>query len=189
MIVIENIIVYSKENPMPENKFKILFEIMEKSFPAEEHGSKRLHCAELLKKEFRCMCYEPQGVPVGFMNYYEFREENLIFLEHFAVNPDIRGNGLGSRLMEHFKEICSPLPIVLEVEPPENEIERRRIEFYKRMGFVLNEGEYFQPPFTEGCPDVPLKLMSTLPLGGDNFKKAADLIHQKVYFTNKKDSC
>ncbi len=177
----DNIVVYGRENPMPHEKFTRLFDIMERSFPREEHGSARYHYAEQSRREFRCLCYEPEGAPAAFMNYYVFPERDMIFLEHFAVSQQLRGNGIGSRLMRHFKELTSPSMIVLEVEPPEGETECRRISFYQRMGFFLNSGEYFQPAFGKDMPDIPLKLMSTEPLEGARFQDAAALIHKKVY--------
>lgn len=176
-----NTVIYSSKNPMPHEKFMQLFDIMERSFPREEHGSAQLHYSELSRSEFRCLCYEPEGVPAAFMNYYDFSENSVVFLEHFAVEQQLRGNGIGSQLMQYFKEITSPSLIVLEVEPPEGEKERRRIAFYQRMGFVLNSGEYFQPAFHEGMSELPLKLMSTEPLHGARFKETAALIHKKAY--------
>jgi hypothetical protein len=49
---------------------------------------------------------------------------------------------------------------VLEVEPPEDEIKKRRIAFYERCGFHLSKEEYYQPPYQEGGEPVRLMLMS-----------------------------
>lgn len=177
----ENTVIYDYQNPMPDEKFSRLFSIMERSFPPEEHGTAAQHHAEFSRREFHCLCYEPYGAPAGFMSYYSFAEENVVFLEHFAVDQELRGNGVGSGLMRYFKEIASPALIVLEVEPPKGEPERRRIGFYQRMGFVLNQGEYFQPDFNGTDFQLPLKLMSTKPIDGEEFQQIKALIHKRVY--------
>ena len=65
--------------------------------------------------------------------------------EHLAVNERGRNGGIGSFIfnwcLEHLKG-----KHVLEVEVPDEEIKRRRINFYKRLGFYYNEYEYIQPP-------------------------------------------
>ncbi|MGN1338941.1 MAG: GNAT family N-acetyltransferase [Oscillospiraceae bacterium] len=177
----ENTVLYTPENQIPDEKFIRLYQIIYRSFPPEEHGSFAQHRAEMRKPEFRCLCCEPDGVPAGFMNYYLFEGENIAFLEHFAMSPELRGNGTGSRLMRYFQDITAPRNIVLEVELPEGEVQRRRIAFYQRMGFALNEGEYFQPAFNPNSQPLPLKLMSTKPLDEQEFRQVTRLIHQRVY--------
>ena len=177
----ENTVIYTHENQIPDEKFVQLFSIIDHSFPREEHGSFAMHRAEMRRPEFRCLSYEPDGLPAGFMNYYLFAGENIAFLEHFAVSQELRGNGAGSRIMQYFKEITAPKNIVLEVEPPEGEIQRRRIAFYQRMGFLLNDGEYFQPDFYGKTDGIPLKLMSTKPLDKQDFQRVTKLIHKRVY--------
>ena len=76
----EHTTIYSFENPMPDDKFTQLFDIMERSFPKEEHGTFAMHRTEMSKPDFRCLCYEPNGIPAGFMNYYTFAGENIVFL-------------------------------------------------------------------------------------------------------------
>lgn len=177
----ENTVLYTPQNPMPDEKFSRMFEIMECSFPKAEHGSFNLHRAEMRKPDFRCLCYEPDGIPAGFMNFYMFEGENVAFLEHFAVSQELRGKGVGSGLMRYFREMTAPRNIVLEVEPPEGEVERRRIAFYQRNGFILNNGDYFQPDFYGSDHGLPLKLMSTQPMDEQEFQRVKQLIHRRAY--------
>ena len=58
----ENLITYSKTSPISDEKFDRLFEILEYSFPPCERGNYALHRSEFTRDEFRCMCYEPEGV-------------------------------------------------------------------------------------------------------------------------------
>ena len=180
-VKMEHTKLYHKNSPMPREKFSQLYEIMEYSFPPNERGSENLHYSELSRPEFRCLCYEPDNIPLAFLNYYEFPETETIFVEHFAVSEELRGRGTGSAIMEHLKRTTSPFLIVLEVEPPDGPTERRRIDFYKRLGFHMNDGEYFQPEFYGKSPAIPLKLMTTRELGEREFSELARFIHKRVY--------
>ena len=80
----------------------------------------------------------------------------------------------------------SDKPIFLEVELPENDISVRRIEFYKRLGFYLNDFEYLQPPLQKQHDFLPLKVMS-YPRSVDEmeFINYKNTVYEKVYKINK----
>lgn len=63
---------------------------------------------------------------------------DVVFLENFAVRSDCRGQGIGADLLRQVAEIWEK-PQVLEVEIPQTERQRRRIAFYQRCGFFLNQ--------------------------------------------------
>ena len=93
----------------------------------------------------------------GIFFWWHFN--GLRFVEHFATSPQVRGGGVGRKLLENFiEESCEP--IILEVEKPETEIARRRIGFYQRIGFRLNDYYYVQPPYRSGGNPLELSLMS-----------------------------
>ena len=56
---------------------------------------------------------------------------DALFLEHFAVNPALRSQGLGGRILEELKK-QTDCPLVLEAELPETDWARRRLGFYAR---------------------------------------------------------
>ena len=172
---------YSHTRPMPMAKFTRLYSIMESSFPPTERGSEELHYAEYRRPEFRCMSYEPGGVPAGFLNYYELKDDDVLFIEHFAVEDSLRGKGTGSEMLRCFLENAGSSLVVLEVEPPEGETEKRRIAFYERLGMTLNNGEYYQPPFYGHLPAILLMLMTNRTLNDEEFAKVKQLIYKKIY--------
>jgi len=65
--------------------------------------------------------------------YAKFR--NFIFIDYLLVNPNTRGQGIGRKVLDAFKQTGKP--IILEVEPPEAEGDDtvRRVKFYERNGF------------------------------------------------------
>lgn len=81
------------------------------------------------------------------------------YIEHFAVSPKLRSKGIGTQILHDFKNQASNT-IILEVDPPSDTNTIRRIEFYKRLNFKLNDVKYIQPPLSKNGNEVELKLMS-----------------------------
>ena len=50
--------------------------------------------------------------------------------------------------MKQFLVFCGT-PVVLEVEMPTDEMSKRRIGFYERLGFELDNQVYHQPPYAQ----------------------------------------
>lgn len=98
------------------------------------------------------------GKLVGFLTYWVFNK--FTYIEHFAVRSDCRCGGIGTAILQHMiKNVGSEL--LLEVELPLTDNDRRRIAFYKRLGFRLNESFlYTQPPYTPDSDEVPMRLMT-----------------------------
>ncbi len=116
---------------------------------------------------------DEQNTCIGFILWWEF--DNVIYIEHFATAPALRGKGIGEDIMTKFTSGINKT-VLLEVEIPEAEIQERRIEFYKRIGFKLNTHPYTQPAYrTEGNP-VELLIMT--------YPKAISE-HELAYFTQK----
>lgn len=177
----ENCRLYSRLSPMDEANFNKMYALMERAFPPAEHGSREFHLAEFSRPEFRCLCYEPDGHPAGFINYFEFSEPRLLFIEHFAVDDRLRGNGIGSGMLKSLTEQNKSKLLALEVEPPAGALQRRRIAFYQRMGLSLLDGSYYQPPAYGNADPLPLMLMASQELGAEQFRELKRWIYRLVY--------
>lgn len=71
--------------------------------------------------------------------------------------------------------------MILEIDPPETDIARRRRHFYERAGFVANPQPYVHPSY--GDPQAPhrLVLMSfPAPLTNDEARDFADFVREHV---------
>lgn len=176
----DNINIYSRKRPMTREHFARLFEIMEYSFPEDERRDFEEQFGEFSKPFFHSMCYEPDGI-AGFMNYWDLG--SFVYLEHFAVARELRGNGLGAKLMEEFFGTVGGRPVILEAEPPElNETARRRVAFYERLGFNLNPHEYYQPPYKPVGRPVRLVIMSApKALTDEEFFRARTVLYRDAY--------
>ena len=141
-----------------DNKdFDRVFNIMEKSFPEDEFRPYDEQKALLDKDEYKIYTWQENDKICAFIALWEFH--NILFIEHFAVDPDFRSCGIGSKILNEISTHTSK-QICLEVEPPKDEITVRRVEFYKRNGFFLNEYPYIQPAISKGKKEVPLMIMT-----------------------------
>lgn len=120
------------------------------------------------------------GEFAGFISWWQFAD--FCYVEHFAIEPAMRGMKIGARAISQFIENRTN-PIVLEVELPESgEMARRRIEFYLRNGFVAHSDfDYIQPSYGEGLPLVPMMLMTAGASANVNLKHISQQLHEVVY--------
>ncbi len=115
---------------------------------------------------------------LGLLTTWEFAD--FIYIEHFAISPALRSQGYGSEALKAFiHEQCKPL--VLEAEPPTDEMTRRRIRFYERIGLTLYDYPYIQPAYTEESLPVELRLMGTIDTEATPLDRVSDTLHREVY--------
>ena len=107
--------------------------------------------------------------------------KDFIFLEYLVVTPEMRGRGIGQKILSNFLNEKNRT-VILEVEIPRSKNDRKRIEFYKKLNFHLNEYPYTVPPFHVG--DAPLDLMiMSFPkaLSEKTFHTTRDVIFESLY--------
>jgi ribosomal protein S18 acetylase RimI-like enzyme len=148
---------YTSINNAEHPLFGQAWQLYRTSFPPEE---RRLLCSQ--KKIMDHPLYHFEIIAdrdefIGFILWWGF--EDVRYVEHLATSPRLRGNGYGRRILRKFLS-DSEIPVLLEVEHPATEINRRRIGFYRRTGFVLNGHTYRHPPYRKGGEYVSLLLMT-----------------------------
>lgn len=160
--------------------FYSFYELMSEAFPLIERRHLKNQKNLLKNDNYKIVGYKENNKVIAFIAYWEF--ENFNFIEHFAVNDYYRGNGIGSKILKQYLNKFSERQVFLEVEYPEDDISIRRIEFYKRLGFYLNDYKYVQPPLEEGNELLPLKIMS-YPKKAENIQldKFKNEVYKKVY--------
>ncbi len=146
--------------------FAQAWSLYEHAFPANERRPFDLQRKVMMRPIYHFDIVTKNSVFVGIMLWWAFKDTR--YVEHLATLPHLRGKGYGKHILETFIAE-SNMPVWLETEYPANEIKRRRIGFYQRLGFVLNDYHYMQPPYWDGGDPVPLLLM-TYP---DSVSKAA----------------
>lgn len=165
---------------IPTTTFDQIYKIMEESFPTSEF---RTYSAqkELLKDPAYHLLIEhnDHDEVIAFLASIEF--ENFRYIEHIAVAPSFRGGGTGKSLVERYIR-QSALPIVLEIEPPETEIQQKRVMFYEQLGFRLNKFNHIQPPLRGNENALVLNIMSYPELlTNSQYEKIKNKLYQKVY--------
>lgn len=167
------------KNQIDDNLFKEFYLILEKSFLKEEYRSFDNQKALVDKDIYKILFCTDNGKVLGIMAFWEL--EDFVFVEHFAVNPDFRNSGIGSEMMRFIlKEYKNN--VILEVELPYNDINKKRIGFYERLGFSFNSFEYYQSPLNEGDEPLPLRIMSyPETIGESEFKKIKSKLIKSVY--------
>jgi ribosomal protein S18 acetylase RimI-like enzyme len=139
-----------------KEEFPAVYKLMQLSFPAAEFRSYEEGLALFDLSNYQVLVVEKYGIIDAFIAEWKFQEFH--YVEHFAVNPKERGNGIGTRIMvEYLQQVR--LPVVIEVEASSAINAKRRIEFYKRLGFALSDMEYMQPALQSTAQDVLLRLM------------------------------
>ncbi len=156
--------------------------LMAGSFPREEYRPEAM--SRLLVEtnaDFHAHVVLHGEEPAGLLNYWSF--QGFRYIEHFAVAPRLRGRGIGT---EALKQLCSTPdePIVLEVEMPETEMARRRVDFYLRLGFTLWDKCYMQPPYRpeEESRYLPMRLMAWGALDSEkDYERVKNTLYKEVY--------
>lgn len=153
----------------------------ETAFPADER-----RCFDDVRRLLSCpdmhLCaLINQDQLVGFMIYWQWPDVGVLFIEHFAIDPDRRGQRFGEQAIDYVKRVANA-SIVLEVELPTDTLSQRRIRFYERLEFSLNTYAYAQPPYERGNPAIPMKLMSIPAIASqNNFDGFSQVIKERVY--------
>ena len=113
------------------------------------------------RRALRDPLFEADGIWVGerFAGLlFHWQGPACRYLEHLAVAPAWRGRDLGSRVLQAFCRRAGR--VILEIDPPEDEISLRRQRFYERNGFITNPYLYIHPSFRRPFQPHRLVLMS-----------------------------
>jgi GNAT superfamily N-acetyltransferase len=161
------------------------FDLYVVSFPVEERVSLSAIKEGILNRDdglagdyiSRFIAAVQDDRTVGLSMYGYYRIPRLACLFYLAVQPDLRGLGLGAWLLNQTAALLpndarilggeSPLGLCWEVDrpnesgdPEERTLRARRIKFYERNGAILLDSiDFIAPPLSEGLPPVPYFLM------------------------------
>lgn len=136
--------------------FDASFALYEASFPPNERRLRADHLRALQDADFFPLAAVENGMLLADVFLWETDE--FVYLEHFAVQPELRGHGCGSGLLRQL--LRADKPLILEIEPPVDTITCRRRQFYERSGLQTQPFDHVQLPFQGGGPIVPLVIMA-----------------------------
>lgn len=142
-----------KQNIYNDQAWKLYFE----SFPLCEQRPYEDHIAKLSDPAFHADVIVEDDQFQGIL-YYWIYDDKYCYVEHLATRPEQRGSGCGARAMKLLQE--KGLVIILEIDPPVDEISKRRQGFYERQGLVLNPYLHIHPSYRPSTEPHELRLMS-----------------------------
>lgn len=93
---------------------------------------------------------------VGLLLSWETAE--FFYVEHFCIRPEMRGRQYGQRALELLNGRGKR--VILEIDPPVDEVSVRRKAFYERAGYRENGFSHVHPPYREGFEGHKLVVMS-----------------------------
>lgn len=150
--------------------------LYEESFPACERWNAPSYDRAFADPAFEADAILLDGAFAGLL--FHWTADGFHYAEHLAISPRLRGQHLGSRALEAF---CRGRRVILEIDPPEDEISIRRLHFYQRLGFVANPYDYVHPSYRSPFHPHRLVLMSRPePLEGCEARRFADFIREHV---------
>lgn len=160
--------------------FEKLLNLYSEAFPINERRSH--NCFRMIldsKEQFNLYVILFENEFVGFITYWEFND--FTYIEHFAIISELRGNSIGSNFIKLFFSKLS-LPVVFEVEKPDNHIAARRIILYQRLGCYVLPQYYEQPFYDKSGNMVPMLIMSNnYEFTYNNFDRIKNILYEFVY--------
>ena len=99
--------------------------------------------------KYDVIVYEEAGTVMGYATIWKRKENFVYLLDYLGVPESLRNRGVGKDILKRIKEDVIALEenpdicLILESETPiegdgsaENEIRKRRVQFYRRNGWV-----------------------------------------------------
>lgn len=156
----------------------LLKRVYESSFPPEEQREWTQICHPSLEGRPKLYAILADGHLAGLITLWRF--ERFAYIEHLAIDPRLRGYGIGNKAIRLIIDRIRQSPLVVEIEPPRADKPETvsRHKFYQKLGFQTIEESYIQPPYADGLPSVALHLMATTPLPPQH---TANTLHSEVY--------
>lgn len=136
--------------------FEEAFALYETSFPPNERRTRADHLRAMQDTAFEPLCAMEDDTLLA--DVFLWKTSEFVYLEHFAVQPTLRGHGCGSQILQQL--LHTPSPFILEIEPPTDALTCRRKHFYERNGLHAQPYRHVQLPFQGGSKIQPLVIMA-----------------------------
>ncbi|WP_430811347.1 MULTISPECIES: GNAT family N-acetyltransferase [unclassified Carboxylicivirga] len=150
-------LIFRQLKSVDEDDFEVSWMLYCNAFPVDERRQLDVQSVIMQQSRYRYEVVYSGSIFVGILLWWQF--DNSVYLEHLATTEGMRGKGVGRAMIKQFLQGLAQ-KVILEVELPNSPLNRRRIAFYERLGFVLNEYEYQQMPMRRGGAEVDLMLMT-----------------------------
>lgn len=134
--------------------------LYEESFPCCERRTLAHHEKLAVEQDsfFAGELFTTNETFVGILYFWHWPQHHLLFVEHLAIKPQLRGLGFGHRALQLVQkpQTC----VILEIEPVTDAVTARRLSFYTSAGFCRLPQRHVQLPYHPGGECIPLELLS-----------------------------
>lgn len=157
--------------------------ILDEAFPPSEIKSKNDIHSLFKKGTIKLYGDFEQNQLLGVIMIWVFERDNIVYISNFAIDKNMRGQGIGSKMLAEIIALYPSQIIILEVEVPYDEISYKRIKFYERNDFVLYDKDAFlQPQISSTVNETPLYLMSYgKPLNDEQYSHTKNSLFKHAY--------
>lgn len=139
-----------------EKYFNQAWAIYEQSFPVFEQRLLRDQQAAMKDEEFYFIAIVEEERVIAIVGYWIY--PHFIYIEHLAVHPEVRGQKIGTKVLHELRELQKTL--ILEIDPPVDNISIKRLHFYENVGFKLNDYPHVHPAYRLEYKGHELKVLS-----------------------------
>ncbi|MDB8987031.1 GNAT family N-acetyltransferase [Acinetobacter sp. RIT592] len=126
------------------------------SFPLFEQRTLEDQLLALQDEKYYCMALCESELLIGLLFYWDLGE--FAYIEHFAISSNLRGKSYGSKVIKEFCKINKN--VILEIDPPLDDVSIKRLNFYSKLGFKLQEFDHTHPSYRKDTPAHELKIMT-----------------------------
>ncbi len=126
------------------------------SFPLHEQRKLDSQIKIMNNKEYRFYLIYDEKDWIGIILCWE--TDSFIYVEHFCIFPEMRNKKYGQKALEHLNK--KGKMVILEIDPPIDEISVHRKAFYERAGYKANDFGHIHPPYQEKFHGHRLIVMS-----------------------------
>lgn len=144
-------------NDVGDKYFKQFADIYKVSFPVNEQRNYAQQEKAFADARYYLLTMIEDGKVLSFVAYWDFN--TYIYIEHLAVNPELRGKNIGSHMLNRFAEKAGKT-ILLEIDPVKDEVSEKRLRFYQKLGYKMNPYPHFHPAYNSVYPPHELLVLS-----------------------------
>ena len=157
--------------------YKKAMELYANSFPMHEQREAKSQAAILGDSEYHFALAYDDDTFVGEALYWEW--DGYIYVEHLCILSEMRNKAYGGKVLELLA--AENKKVILEIDPPVDDISIRRRGFYERSGFIENPYAHVHPPYHRGYKGHELVVMSSpSAISPDMFGKFTDYLKNTV---------
>lgn len=175
-IIMELINIIPSDSKLWEQAWRLYTE----SFPEHERRRISSHVRAVEDPDFHTEVAIENGNLLAILFYWT-TGSGMVYIEHIAVNPQMRGRGIGSDILCDFMARNRKRTVLLEIDPPVDITSEQRLAFYERSGF-RNTGFVFNHPSYQKnglCHDL-LVLAHTSDISGEEYARFVEFLQNKV---------